>query len=248
LKKKVEVHHHPELPHGEKKRFKEYILEFLMIFLAVTMGYIAENIREHLSDNSKQDEYITGMIKNLAVDTVRLKDVLKETNIQINGFDSLINVSKSKLSEIKVQDSLYLMTSRYIFYANDFKNDDVTLTQLRNAGGYRLIKDSNVLDSIAEYESRIKEIDDEFNGVVRSLEKARDNANFIFDMNVGRIFRFHPTSTPVLITDDKAKIYNYYNSCWYALLAVDGYEHMLKEHLKYSNHLIDYLKKKYDVE
>jgi hypothetical protein len=248
LKKKVEVHHHPELPHGGKKRFKEYILEFLMIFLAVTMGFIAENIREHLSDNSKQEEYITGMIKNLRVDTVRLKKVLKETNIQINGFDSLINVSKSKLSAIRVQDSLYLMTSRYIFYANDFKNDDITLTQLRNAGGYRLIKDNNVLDSIAEYESRIKDIDDEFNGVVKALEKARDNANFIFDMNVGRTFRFHPTSTPVLITDDKVKIYNYYNSCWYALLAVDGYEHMLKEHLKYSTHLIAYMKKEYDID
>lgn len=244
----MEVHHHPELPHGEKKRFKEYVLEFLMIFLAVTMGFIAENIREHLSDNSKQDEYITGMIKNLGVDTIRLKEVLKETNIQLNGFDSLINVSKTKLAEIPVQDSLYLMTSRYIFYANDFKNDDITLTQLRNAGGYRVIKDNNVLDSIAEYESRIKDIDDEFNGAVRSLEKVRDNANFLFDMNVGRIFRSHPTSTRVLITDDKVKIYNYYNSCWYALLAIDGYEHMLKEHLKYSIRLIRYLKKEYDVE
>jgi len=214
----------------------------------VTMGFIAENIREHLSDNSKEGEYITGMIKNLAVDTVRLKEVINETNIQLKGFDSLINVSKNKLTEIPVQDSLYVMTSRYIFYANDFKNDDITLTQLRNAGGYRLIKDSNVLDSIAEYESRIKDIDDEFNGVVRSLEKARDNANFIFDMNAGRVFKSHPTSTLVLITIDKEKIYNYYNSCWYALLAEDGYAHMLSEHLKYSTHLIAYLKKEYDVE
>jgi len=31
----MEVHHHP---HVEKKNFKEYFLEFLMIFLAVTMG------------------------------------------------------------------------------------------------------------------------------------------------------------------------------------------------------------------
>ncbi|BAU53563.1 hypothetical protein [Mucilaginibacter gotjawali] len=239
----MEVHHHPELPHGEKKRFKEYVLEFLMIFLAVTMGFIAENIREHLSDNAKESEYITGMIKNLGVDTIRLKEVIKETDVQIKGFDSLINVSKNKLVEIPVQDSLYLMTSRYIFYANDFKNDDITLTQLRNAGGYRLIKDNNVLDSIAEYESRIKDIDDEFNGVVRSLEKARDNANFIFDLHAGHVFKFHPTSTPLLITNDKVKIYNYYNSCWYALLAIDGYEHMLKEHLKYTTHLIAYLKK-----
>jgi len=244
----MEVHHHPELPHGEKKRFKEYLLEFLMIFLAVTMGFIAENIREHLSDNSKENEYIAGMVKNLRVDTIRLKQVIGESDVQIKGLDSLINVSKNKLAELPVQDSLYQLTSKYIFYANDFKNDDITLTQLRNAGGYRLIKDGNVLDSIAEYESRIKDIDDEFNGVVRSLEKVRDKANFLFDLNAGRVFKFHPTTTPVLITSDKIKIYNYYNSCWYGLLAVDGYQHMLKEHLKYSTRLITYLKKQYDVE
>ncbi len=33
--KTMEVHHHP---HVEKKNFKEYLLEGLMIFLAVSMG------------------------------------------------------------------------------------------------------------------------------------------------------------------------------------------------------------------
>ena len=40
----MEVHHHPQV---EKKNFREYFLEFLMIFLAVTMGFlqrISENI------------------------------------------------------------------------------------------------------------------------------------------------------------------------------------------------------------
>jgi hypothetical protein len=46
----MEVHHHPHLPHGEKKKFKEYFLEFLMIFLAVTLGFFAENVREHFDE------------------------------------------------------------------------------------------------------------------------------------------------------------------------------------------------------
>jgi hypothetical protein len=41
----MEVHHHPDL-HHEKKKFKEYLLEFVMIFLAVTLGFFAETIRE----------------------------------------------------------------------------------------------------------------------------------------------------------------------------------------------------------
>jgi len=45
----MEVHHHPDL-HHKKKNFKEYFLEFLMIFLAVTMAFIGENMREQLCD------------------------------------------------------------------------------------------------------------------------------------------------------------------------------------------------------
>ncbi len=37
----MEVHHHPNV---EKKGLKEYILEGLMIFLAVSMGFIARSI------------------------------------------------------------------------------------------------------------------------------------------------------------------------------------------------------------
>jgi hypothetical protein len=39
----MEVHHHPDL-HHEKKKWKEYFLEFLMIFLAVTLGFIGKEV------------------------------------------------------------------------------------------------------------------------------------------------------------------------------------------------------------
>jgi hypothetical protein len=48
----MEVHHHPHLPHS--KKFKEYFLEFLMIFLAVTMGFFAESLREHMSEKKRK--------------------------------------------------------------------------------------------------------------------------------------------------------------------------------------------------
>jgi len=49
----MEVHHHPDL-HHKKKNFKEYFLEFLMIFLAVTLGFFAESIRENISNHHKE--------------------------------------------------------------------------------------------------------------------------------------------------------------------------------------------------
>src|SRR5882762_10075503 len=47
----MEVHHHPNV---EKKNFKEYLLEGLMIFLAVTMGFFAESLRENIANHERE--------------------------------------------------------------------------------------------------------------------------------------------------------------------------------------------------
>ena len=38
--------HHSHKNHG-KKNWKEHITEFFMLFLAVSLGFLAENYREH---------------------------------------------------------------------------------------------------------------------------------------------------------------------------------------------------------
>jgi hypothetical protein len=59
----IEVHHHPDV-HHKRKKIKEYFLEFLMIFLAVTMGFFAESLRKHVNENSKENEYINSFSNN----------------------------------------------------------------------------------------------------------------------------------------------------------------------------------------
>jgi hypothetical protein len=53
----MEVHHHPDLHHKPRK-WKEYFLEFLMIFLAVTMGFFAESFRENIVNKEREKKYI----------------------------------------------------------------------------------------------------------------------------------------------------------------------------------------------
>ena len=69
----MEVHHHP---HPEKKNFKEYLLEGLMIFLAVSMGFIAENIRERITENDRAHELAESLYQEVYNDSVSLQKVL----------------------------------------------------------------------------------------------------------------------------------------------------------------------------
>ncbi len=98
----MEVHHHP---HVEKKNFKEYFLEFLMIFLAVTMGFIAENIREHIADTKSAHQYLESY-----------KNDLLQNEQKINHYDSVF------IAELPVYDSIVV-----IFYE---KNENKHLTVL----------------------------------------------------------------------------------------------------------------------
>src|SRR5882757_1726159 len=69
--KAMEVHHHPHLEH-KAKPWKEYLLEGFMIFVAVTMGFFAETIREGISDRSKGHEYIRSFVEDMQRDTTTL--------------------------------------------------------------------------------------------------------------------------------------------------------------------------------
>src|SRR6185503_2536818 len=94
--KKMEVHHHPEVEH---KGFKEYLLEGLMIFLAVMMGFIAENIRESISEHNRAKEYAETMVADLSADTTALNEYLTYTGFSVHNVDTLMQLLST--SEIK---------------------------------------------------------------------------------------------------------------------------------------------------
>ncbi|HEY2583995.1 MAG TPA: hypothetical protein VGI43_19455, partial [Mucilaginibacter sp.] len=89
---KMEVHHHPEV---EKKGLKEYILEGLMIFLAVTMGFFAETIREHISDKAKGLEYIKSFAQDLRRDTANFSRLIAYDHAKASALNNLATCSDS---------------------------------------------------------------------------------------------------------------------------------------------------------
>ena len=65
----MEVHHHPQLHHNSKP-WKEYLLEYLMIVLAVITGFFAESLREHMSTKEKEKRYVNNYMEDLKKDTL----------------------------------------------------------------------------------------------------------------------------------------------------------------------------------
>lgn len=143
----MEVHHHPEV---EKKGLKEYILEGLMIFLAVTMGFFAESIREHLSDRSKEYEYMLSIKKDLIADTASLNIWIPAMNMRTQYYDSLITCLKVH-GPVKNGSDMYYY-ARTATRTTNYGNNDNTVLEMKSSGGFRLVHDRATLNDLVELE------------------------------------------------------------------------------------------------
>src|SRR5258705_3894805 len=85
----MEVHHHPDL-HHKPKRWKEYFLEFLMIFLAVTMGFFAESLRENINNKERLHNYIRSLVSDLKSDVAMYDSSIAFNNSLKEMIDSII--------------------------------------------------------------------------------------------------------------------------------------------------------------
>src|SRR6476659_1817814 len=65
----MEVHKHPHhVTH--KKKWGEYLLEFFMLFLAVFLGFVAENIRETNVEHTHEKEYAQQLYTEFYADSI----------------------------------------------------------------------------------------------------------------------------------------------------------------------------------
>jgi hypothetical protein len=143
----MEVHHHP---HVEKKSFKEYFLEFLMIFLAVTMGFFAENIREGFANKEKTAHYMQNLIADLETDTAMLQSDMSYTIKLSKMLDSALKIPAIRLSNINTQDSFFHYIFLYYSLTTGFAPSTNTISQLKT-GGFNIMSNQSTIDSINFY-------------------------------------------------------------------------------------------------
>jgi hypothetical protein len=145
----MEVHHHPDL-HHRKKKITEYFLEFLMIFLAVTMGFFAESLREDISDGNKEKQFMQSLLADIQNDSTELSNKEKEFGAFPDALKNLATACNQSLLSDSVQQLMYTLNVKYLGTTQLYFTDK-TATQLKNSGGMRLIKSKQVADAIALY-------------------------------------------------------------------------------------------------
>jgi hypothetical protein len=248
----MEVHHHPNV---EKKNFKEYFFEFIMIFLAVTLGFFAETIREKITENHREKIYIAGLINNAQNDTANLRELIAANDLELSAIDSLLKISKNNSSDHALQDSIFFYALAYTINLHIFSFNDLTLVQLRNAGGYSLIRTGSVADTIALYVNKNNDITLQERFYTDAYLQVWTAVKQVFDVTqADKFFQAYkltnkiPPNIPVLISSDGEKMHVLLNNYWTFSITLNGYNQKLKGHLEYLKKFIAFLKQNYDIE
>ena len=210
----MEVHHHthdPAEPH-HKKNWKSYFWEFLMLFLAVFCGFLAEYQLEHKIEGERAKKYMYDMVENLKYDSIRYNRNLRNNEIlgkQLDAFRAEISRAvKGQVNGNRLYE-LWIKTADF----NSVVYNRTALTQLKNSGSFRLIKNDTLSSSISDYYERKITASEEQEEKLRRLSDRLNitSAKFFYYEPFDQMLSTETTfkeMTPVLIAKKNNEILN----------------------------------------
>ncbi|MFI5162954.1 MAG: hypothetical protein ACHQHN_16855 [Sphingobacteriales bacterium] len=143
----MEVHHHPEV---EKKGFKEYILEGLMIFLAVTMGFFAESIRENITNKEHVKQLTSQLLLDLKTDTANLNILYEDESQQMAKQDTLIQLLNEPIANMDKKKMQFLVL--YCYDIREFHPTTGAMGAIKSELHLRQFSNSKLISLMADYE------------------------------------------------------------------------------------------------
>jgi len=252
IEKEMEVHHHahdPAVPH-HKKNWKSYFWEFLMLFLAVFCGFLAEYQLEHKIERDREKVYIQNMLEDLKADTAIYSDYARNNKFLFESIDTLIQLIKSPERKQHVAKLAY--TARMILPKyKALYTTDRTYEQMKSAGVLRLIRNKQVASGVSKYYYSVIELK-KYNDA--AFEWGKD-----FGREMGKIFdaelllkiikekKEQPAASSDLLTEDRSTLNELITSAQYLYGSFLLGEKVGGERNIAAQKLIELIKKEYNL-
>ena len=240
----MEVHHHA---HTARKKWTHYFWEFLMLFLAVFCGFLAEYQLEHKIEKERERAYIVSMIEDLKKDTASLAFTIGDYEKMDKRLDTALDLYSLLAKGYK--DTLWRnLPSRF----PDFIKSNRTMQQLLYAGGLRLIKNRKSSDGIIEYDLQYDDLNIDVNSLklifqecMRSRRELLDFAALEKDKKTISIADLNASKKNYLLRTDLPFLGKYNNEIRGFKIVCKMVQSQQKKMLDKAAQLIPVLKKEY---
>lgn len=238
------------------KKWHEYLLEFFMLFLAVFLGFVAENIRENIHNREVEKTNIESLLKNLHEDSLSLVRTTTVNEKRFMFLDSLMNLKNSSVSD-QVFQQHFVYYDLKMGYNDYFQSNQSTFEQMQSSGTLRLISKRGVLDSILKYEARYKQTKRQEDVCSVWWNKSIEQVSLIFDWTsvshlpadaLWQITLSDLANIPLSKIDRHSpELQLYFNWQVSERISLGYYLTDLHDLLSYNRILISYLKKEYKI-
>ncbi len=146
----MEVHAHT---HTARKKWTHYFWEFLMLFLAVLCGFLAENIREHRVEHKRAKQFALSLLNDLKEDTAALNTVIGYGNKKFDAVDSLVGQLEQPID--KWNDILIYTYQGFAGRTRPFRPNSGTYEQMKASGSLRYFN-QHLTDLLNQYDVQAK--------------------------------------------------------------------------------------------
>jgi hypothetical protein len=222
----MEVHAHT---HTARKKWTHYFWEFFMLFLAVTLGFMVENWREHYIEHKRAAVYAKSMVANLQTDTAELNQIVHRGEFAVKYLDSFLYlVTTTDIKQIP-SGKLYWY-GLWGGYIRGFEPNDAAFQQMKSSGSLRYFSNYELEQKISEYDQmvrRMKALNEIDQPVFLETRKARARIfDFKYNNEANRIVQsavyvnYNPSkidsfisTNPALLSDDKILFNEYAELC-----------------------------------
>ena len=246
----MEVHAHTHTP---RKKWHHYFWEFFMLFLAVTLGFLVENLREHFVETKKEKQYIQSLIADLKEDGRAISQELTAQQKRIVMMDSMITILNDPV-RIGGNEGLLYYWARISPRLRTLPVNTRTFEQLKNSGNFRLVRKIETSNRIMGYYENIPSIRLLENIFLREFDQYKILASRIFDPSVfinmekknGDIVR--TDKNPPLQSYDPATLKQFSVFTVYMNGSARGLLLLAEELNRKGKEMVDYLQKEYHLE
>jgi len=142
----MEVHAHT---HTARKKWTHYFWEFLMLFLAVFCGFLAEYQLEHKIERDRAKQFLQSMLVDIRTNIINLDSLQSQNRIIISNHDSLVNWL---LQDSTTIDRATFAKKMGAVWIRNFLVRKETYEQMKSSGSLRYVGNIEFLKKMMDYE------------------------------------------------------------------------------------------------
>jgi len=143
----MDVHYLP--PNRQIKSAKEYLLDLIIIFVAVLLGFIVNDARESYIERAKAKKYVRLLYDDLKTDMSAIQQTISDKEWIEAKYDSAEIILATK--DVRQYNEFIYYVERYLSNNSIFTSRDITFQQSLYTGNNGAIKSLRLYKGIAGY-------------------------------------------------------------------------------------------------